>query len=153
MISRADARATQLRKGFAVIAIGGRFTKLPNYPLLQRRMAVRITKRLFTKRWRGVITALVCALLAATQLPLFTHSEAQATRPTLISEETSTRAIAVESITRKREPFSPTTEVSWGNDNRTRIMLFAMGIDPSISIAEVTVVSRRWITSVLLASS
>ncbi|MFY9620333.1 MAG: heme-binding protein [Pyrinomonadaceae bacterium] len=102
-------------------------------------MAVRITKRLFTKRWRGVITALVCALLAATQLPLFTHSEAQATRPTLISEETSTRALAVESITRKREPFSPTTEVSWGNDNRTRIMLFAMGIDPTTSIAEVTV--------------
>src|SRR5688572_28137161 len=101
-------------------------------------MAVRITKRLFTKRWRGVITALVCALLAATQLPLFTHSEAQATRPTLISEETSTRAVAVESITRKREPFSPTTEVRWGNDNRTRIMLFAMGIDPSVSIAEVT---------------
>ncbi len=101
-------------------------------------MAVRITKRLFTKRWRGVITALVCALLAATQLPLSQHSEAQATRPTLISEEASTRAIAVESITRKREPFSPTNEVRWGNDNRTRIMLFAMGIDPSISIAEIT---------------
>src|SRR5215210_2073875 len=99
-------------------------------------MAVRITKRLFIKRWRGVITALVCALLAATQMPLFKHSEAQVTRLTLISEDTSTRAIAVESITRKREPFAPTTEVSWGNDNRTRIMLFAMGIDPSISVAE-----------------
>lgn len=102
-------------------------------------MAVRITKRLFTKRWRGVITALVCAQLAATQLPLSKHSEAQATRPTLISEETSTRAIAVESITRKREPFSPMNEVSWGNDNRTRVMLFAMGIDPSVSVADVTV--------------
>ncbi|MGQ0761121.1 MAG: heme-binding protein [Acidobacteriota bacterium] len=93
---------------------------------------------MFTKRGRSVFAALVCALLAATQLPLFKHSEAQATRPTLISEETSTRAIAVESITRKREPFSPTTEVRWGNDNRTRITLFAMGLDPSISIAEVT---------------
>jgi uncharacterized protein GlcG (DUF336 family) len=101
-------------------------------------MAVRIATRLFTKRWRGVIAALVCALLATTLSPLWKHSEAQATRPTLISEETSTRAIAVESITRKREPFSPTNEVRWGSDNRTRIMLFAMGIDPSISIAEVT---------------
>src|SRR5688572_17715330 len=110
----------------------------PHQPLLQQRMAVRIAIRLFTKRWRGVFAALVCVLLAATQLPLLKHSEAQATRPTLISEETSTRAIAVESITRKREPFSPTNEVRWGNDNRTRIMLFAMGIDPGISIAEVT---------------
>ena len=102
-------------------------------------MAVRITKRLFSKRWRGVIIAMVCAMLAATQLPLLKHSEAQATRPTLISEEASTRAIAVESITRKREPFSPTTEFSWGNDNRTRIMLFAMGLDRSLSISDVTV--------------
>src|SRR5918996_3209010 len=101
-------------------------------------MAVRITNRLFTKRWRGVIVILVCALLAATQLPLFKNSEAQATRPTLISEETSTRAIAVESITRKREPFSPTTEVIWGNDNRTRIMLFAMGLDRNVSTNDVT---------------
>ena len=92
-------------------------------------MAVRITKRLFTKRWRGVITAMVCALLAATQLPLLKHSEAQATRPTLISEESSTRAVAVESITRKREPFSPRTEVSWGSDNRTRIILFVVGFE------------------------
>src|SRR5687767_11980155 len=133
-------------------------------------MAVRITKRLFTKRWRAVITSLVCALLAATQLPMFTHSEAQATRPTLISEETSTRAIAVESITREREPFSATTEVRWGNDNRTRLMLFAMGIDPSTSIAEVTasaedgshqfyslpvehigtVPQQEWITSIII---
>ena len=101
-------------------------------------MAVRITSRLFTKRWRGVIVTLVCALLAATQWPLLKKSEAQATRPILISEETSTRAIAVESIARKREPFSPTTEVSWGNDNRTRIMLFAMGVDWNVSISDVT---------------
>jgi uncharacterized protein GlcG (DUF336 family) len=100
-------------------------------------MAVRITNRLFTKRWCGVIVTLVCALLAATQLPLLKNSEAQATRPILISEETSTRAIAVESITRKREPFSPTTEVIWGNDNRTRIMLFAMGVDRNVSISDV----------------
>ena len=82
---------------------------------------------------------LVCALLAATQLPLLENSTAQVSRPILISEETSTRAIAVESITRKREPFSLTTEVVWGNDNHTRIMLFAMGLDRNVSISEVTV--------------
>ena len=104
-------------------------------------MAVRITNRLFSKHWRGVIVTLVCALLAATQLPLLENS-AQATGPILISEETSTRAIAVESITREREPFFPTTEISWGNDNRTRIMLFAMGVDRNVSLSDVTVLAE-----------
>jgi uncharacterized protein GlcG (DUF336 family) len=72
----------------------------------------------------------------ATQV-LVTGSLAQATRITLISQETSTRAIAVESVTQRREPFDPTTEVIWGNDDRTRIMLFAMGLDPNASPSDV----------------
>ncbi|HXT62784.1 MAG TPA: heme-binding protein [Pyrinomonadaceae bacterium] len=66
------------------------------------------------------------------------HSRAQSTRPVLVSEESSTRAVAVDSVTRKHEPFSATSEVSWGNDKRTRVMLFAMGIESNASASEVT---------------
>jgi len=72
---------------------------------------------------------LVCAFaLFATQIFLG-DSHAQSKGITLISQETSTRAIAVDSVTQKREPFNPTSDVIWGNDNRTRLMLFAMGLD------------------------
>jgi len=60
---------------------------------------------------------------------LFHHSRAQSAELTLISQETSTRAIALDSVTQKHEPFKSTSEVTWGNDNRARVMLFAMGLD------------------------
>ena len=66
------------------------------------------------------------------------NPRAQTTRLTLISQETSTRAIALDSVTQKREPFSTTSDVLWGNDNRTRIMLFAMGLAPKTDPASVT---------------
>jgi uncharacterized protein GlcG (DUF336 family) len=56
----------------------------------------------------------------------------------LISEESSTRAVAVESVTRKHEPFSAISEVGLGTDNRTRVMLFAMGIDSAAAASDVT---------------
>lgn len=49
--------------------------------------------------------------------------------PELISEAGSTRAIALESVTRLREPFPPTQLNPFGADNRTRIMLFARNLD------------------------
>ncbi len=78
-------------------------------------------------RVRYLLALSICALslLAA---PNLSHPRAQANRPTLISEETSTRAVAVESVTQTREPFATTSQVSWGSDNRTRVMLFAMGV-------------------------
>src|ERR1043165_3914268 len=69
---------------------------------------------------------------------LFEHSRAQSARPTLISQETSTRAIALDSVTQKHEPFSSTSEVTWGNDNRERIMLFAMGLDRNTPPADIS---------------
>ena len=61
-------------------------------------------------------------------------------RLTLISQETSTRGIAIDSITQTREPFALISPVSWGNDNRTRLMLFAMGLSlqPDETAAAVT---------------
>lgn len=49
--------------------------------------------------------------------------------PQLISEATTTRAIALESVTWRREPFPPTQSISFGSDSRTRIMLFARNLD------------------------
>ncbi|HEX7773028.1 MAG TPA: hypothetical protein VF435_11450, partial [Pyrinomonadaceae bacterium] len=55
-------------------------------------------------------------------------ANAQQTRPVLISHADSTRAIAFDSVTRKREPFTTTTPIKFGSDSATRIMLFAMNL-------------------------
>jgi uncharacterized protein GlcG (DUF336 family) len=55
-------------------------------------------------------------------------ASAQSAAPVLISHEDSTRAIAFESVTQQREPFSTTAPVRFGADNQTRIMLFAMNL-------------------------
>ena len=91
--------------------------------------------------WRFQIAIALCAIPFATSLALQT-GRAQTSQPILISEETSTRAVAVESITRRREPFAPTTEVAWGNDNRTRVMLFAMGVAENASAGDFTVTAE-----------
>ena len=70
--------------------------------------------------WRRMI---FCAcLLAAVRI------NAQQTSPVLISHPDSTRAIAYDSVTRHREPFTTTTQVRFGSDSATRIMLFAMNL-------------------------
>src|SRR5215831_18268643 len=87
-------------------------------------------------RYRRVLIALC---LFALWTPIVSYrGHAQANKIILISEESSTRAIAVHSVTLQREPFSPTSQMSWGNDNRTRIMLFAMGLDRNAPPAEVS---------------
>ena len=53
------------------------------------------------------------------------------TRPVLISQADSTRAIAFDSVTRRREPFNTTAEISFGSDSATRIRLFAMNLQPN----------------------
>jgi len=50
-------------------------------------------------------------------------------RPILISQLTSTRAVAFESVTMKLEPFSPTATVPFSSDTRTRICVFAMDLE------------------------
>jgi len=54
-----------------------------------------------------------------------THAQTTNT-PILVSEETSTRAIAVDTVTQAHEPFSIMSPLDWGNDSRTRITIFAM---------------------------
>ena len=56
------------------------------------------------------------------------EAHAQQTRPILISHADSTRAIAFDSVTRQREPFNTTTQIKFGSDSATRIMLFATSL-------------------------
>src|SRR5882762_6132351 len=83
---------------------------------------------LLGKRMRFLLPTFVCALLIV-GIPILTNNvHSQSNKLILISEETSTRAVAVDSVTRKHEPFSTSSTVPWGSDGRTRIMLFAMGL-------------------------
>lgn len=54
---------------------------------------------------------------------------AHADAPVLISEPTSTRAIAMDSVTWKREPFPLVQPIPFSLDSRTRVMLFARNLD------------------------
>ena len=56
-----------------------------------------------------------------------THAANKA--PVLISETSSTRAIALESVTLKAEPFPLTSTVNFSPDTRTRICIFAMNLE------------------------
>jgi len=47
----------------------------------------------------------------------------------LLSDASSTRAIALESVTLKAEPFGLTSSVKFSNDTRTRICIFAMNLE------------------------
>lgn len=67
-------------------------------------------------------TIFFACLLAAVK------ANAQQTSPVLISNADSTRAIAFDSVTRQREPFTPTAQMKFGSDTATRIMLFAMNL-------------------------
>ena len=60
--------------------------------------------------------------------------------PILLTKTGSTRAVAVESVTRVEEPFAVDAIVPLGSDNRTRIMLFANNLSllPGETAADVT---------------
>ena len=50
-------------------------------------------------------------------------------KPVLISQSTNTRAVALESVTFRAEPFFPTMAVPFSTDTRTRICIFAMDLE------------------------
>lgn len=77
-------------------------------------------------------------LLVICAAPAF--SQSQTRQPVLISEPTSTRAIALESVTFLREPFAVTSPVAWNPDHQTRVMLFALNLSlqPGENLSAVT---------------
>ncbi|MFL6257512.1 MAG: hypothetical protein ACJ74T_21100, partial [Pyrinomonadaceae bacterium] len=74
-----------------------------------------------------LFASVVLVCLAALSAPA-RRSAAQSASPVLVSQAGSTRAVALEALTRVPEPFAPTAPVRFGADDRTRLMLFAMNL-------------------------
>lgn len=70
---------------------------------------------------RGFIFLFLCITVSA--------NAATTKKPILISQATSTRAVAFESVTMKAEPFGLTATVPFGPDTRTRVCIFAMDLE------------------------
>jgi uncharacterized protein GlcG (DUF336 family) len=103
-------------------------------------MVVMTRKLLTTSCARVLLVCSLFVLLLAGGTNRPERASAQSSRPTLISEATSTRAIAFESVTQKREPFPLTSSVQFSADTRTRIMLFAtnLSLQPGETASAVT---------------
>lgn len=77
-------------------------------------------------------TLLVLSLgvsLLCSSLVSFPKASAQTPRPVLISQPDSTRGIAVNTVTKQREPFDTSSVIAFGSDHQSRITLFVMNLD------------------------
>lgn len=77
----------------------------------------------------NLVFRLISAALLAVTCAAFGTVHASTSAPVLISDSTSTRAVALESVTLKDGPFALTSTVKFSNDTRTRIALFAMNMN------------------------
>lgn len=91
----------------------------------------------FSRRARGRVRSVVFALCVSVALVVlvlapgqkrFSVSSAAVGAPVLLTQSSSTRAIALDSVTRLAEPFQLQNSVSFGSDARTRVMLFATNL-------------------------
>lgn len=89
----------------------------------------------------GVYTIVVTSFLNPTTYNIKLYCSGFPGSSILVSEETSTRAIALDSVEWRRDPFKLASAFQWGVDKRTRIMLFAMNLDvlPGEDLSIVTV--------------
>ena len=73
-------------------------------------------------------------------LPNFRITPSGTGAPLLLTEANSNRALALDSVMFVRDPFSLTSPVNFGSDQRTRVMLFALGLEllPGEDISIVT---------------
>ncbi|MFN2454578.1 MAG: DUF1800 family protein [Pyrinomonadaceae bacterium] len=112
---------------------------MTKYPLI--RTFVRSTARFFLLCF--------CAALPGMSGQVAAQTSPAPNGPVLFSDATSTRAIALDSVVFKREPFALTSPVKWSEDQRTRVMLFAMnlgaqtGDDLSVASAEAEDAAHR----------
>lgn len=88
--------------------------------------AARQFSRGMHSRWSiaAVVSIFLALLLSASSV-----KAAGPRAPVLLSEATSTRAVAFEAVTMKPEPFGLTASVPFSADTRTRVVIFAMGLD------------------------
>lgn len=87
-----------------------------------------MTGKLYARATCLLIFLCICVVAFALCLSPLEKTYAQSNKPILISEESSTRAIALDSVSQMREPFAVTSTLQLGTDKRTRIMLFAMNL-------------------------
>jgi uncharacterized protein (DUF1800 family) len=80
------------------------------------RSATPAARRLVVRAARA-FALVCCAAVAASAAPV------------IITEHNSTRAIAVDALTRLRDPFSVTSPGFVGTDNRTRVQFFVMNLE------------------------
>ncbi|HEY0406029.1 MAG TPA: carboxypeptidase regulatory-like domain-containing protein [Pyrinomonadaceae bacterium] len=110
---------------------------LPDAP--EERLPCALAVRRIARRMKLSVLSLAVLLVAC--VPALSVN-GQTRPPVLISESTSTRAIALESVTFLREPFPLTSPFAWSADQRTRLTLFALnlslqpGEDLSVMTAE-----------------
>ena len=67
-----------------------------------------------------------CGLLRLCAVIIALHCVCKAQAPVLLTQSGTNRAIALEAISHKREPFALTSSLRFGPDSRTRIVVFAM---------------------------
>src|SRR5689334_20637818 len=77
--------------------------------------------------FRRNTAAPLCLLLCACLFPARV-ARAQAPAPVLVAEEGTDAAVAVEPVTRARDPFPFTQLITFSADARTRVMLFAQNV-------------------------
>src|SRR5258705_7467284 len=78
---------------------------------------------------RGCISSAVLILSIVLATGFTTVRAATNKKPILLSQATSTRAIAIESVTIKAEPFPLIATIPFSSDTRTRICIFAMDLE------------------------
>src|SRR5690242_14265367 len=73
---------------------------------------------------RSLLSALFVIILS-----VYSHASAAPLKAlTLVSQSANTRAVAFESVTMRGEPFPLDATVAFSPDTRTRICVFAMGV-------------------------
>lgn len=77
---------------------------------------------------KELLPAVTLLVLAVCSLSATTFA-ATNKKPVLLSQSTSTRAIALEAVTLKPEPFPVNATVAFGSDTKTRICIFAMDLE------------------------
>jgi len=83
-------------------------------------------------------------------LPNFTITPGSTAAPTLLTESNTNRAVALDSVTFVRDPFPLTTTNNFSLDQRTRVTLFALGLnlspgeDTSVLTAQVEAAGKTY---------
>jgi len=88
----------------------------------------RVRRRVRLGVFMACVSAVLTSLALAPAKTSFLTSSSAAGAPVLLTQANSTRAIALNSVTRQAEPFQLQNPVAFGSDMRTRVMLFATNL-------------------------